>query len=219
VIKDRTTFSARGAGILGMSVFGKNHEYVLNENYEIDETALKNFVSQYNGKKIFLFGFTFMIWQYLFLNPKVKMDLSNATLVHSGGWKKMNEMAVDNDVFKKELGKKFGLKKVYNFYGMVEQVGSVYIENEKGFLHCPNFSDIIIRNPVDFSIQENGEAGLVQVISVLPESYPGHSILTEDIGVCMGEDDLEWKGKYFKILGRAKKADLRGCSDTFAQSA
>jgi acyl-CoA synthetase (AMP-forming)/AMP-acid ligase II len=216
IIKDRSTFSARGAGVLGMSVFGRSHEYLLDENFEIDEVALKNFVSQYDGQKIFLFGFTFMIWQYLFLNPNVKMDLSNAILVHSGGWKKMNEIAVDNDVFKKELQKKFGLKQIYNFYGMVEQVGSVYIENEKGFLHCPNFSDIIIRNPVDFSVQENGKEGLVQVISVLPKSYPGHSILTEDIGVCMGEDDLDWKGKYFKILGRAKKADLRGCSDTFA---
>ncbi len=219
VIKDRNTFSARGAGILGMSVFGKNHEYVLDENFEIDKVALKNFTSQFNGQKIFLFGFTFMIWQYLFLNPDVKIDLSNAILMHSGGWKKMNELQVDDNVFKKQLEEKFGLRQVYNFYGMVEQVGSVYLENEKGFLHCPNFSDIIIRNPVDFSVQKNGEKGLVQVISVLPKSYPGHSILTEDIGVCMGEDDLAWKGKYFKILGRTKKADLRGCSDTFAQSA
>ncbi len=219
VIKDRNTFSARGAGILGMSVFGKNHEYLLDENFEIDKVALENFILQFNGQKIFIFGFTFMIWQYLFLNPDVKMDLSNAVLMHSGGWKKMNEMAVDNDVFKKKLKEKFGLTQVYNFYGMVEQVGSVYIENEKGSLHCPNFSDIIIRNPVDFSVQKNGEEGLVQVISVLPKSYPGHSILTEDIGVCMGEDDLPWKGKYFKILGRAKKADLRGCSDTFTQIA
>jgi len=85
-------------------------------------------------------------------------------------------------------------------------------------LHCPNFSDIIIRNPIDFSVQPHGEPGLIQVLSTLPKSYPGHSILTEDIGVCVGEDDIAWKGKYFKILGRAKKAELRGCSDTFATS-
>jgi hypothetical protein len=218
VIADRSTFSARGAGILGMSVFGKDHSYLLNENFETDKTVFKEFCTKYNGQKVFLFGFTFMIWQYLVLNPDIEMDLSNAVVVHSGGWKKMHEMAVDNDTFKNALHKKFGIKQVYNFYGMVEQVGSVYVENEKGYLHCPNFSDVIIRNPADFSIQKNGEEGLVQVLSVLPQSYPGHSILTEDIGVCMGEDDMEWKGKYFKITGRAKKADLRGCSDTFAQS-
>jgi hypothetical protein len=159
-----------------------------------------------------------MVWKYLVEQKNIDLDLSQAILIHSGGWKKMNDLSVDNETFKRELKKKFGLRQCYNFYGMVEQVGSVYLENEKGYLHCPNFSDIIIRNPADLSIQPNGEPGLVQVISVLPESYPGHSILTEDIGVCMGEDDLGWKGKYFKIIGRAKKADLRGCSDTFAES-
>mgnify|MGYP000073311848 CR=1 FL=1 len=82
-----------------------------------------------------------------------------------------------------------------------------------------NFSEIIIRNPKDFSIQPHGVEGLVQVISALPKSYPGHSLLTEDIGVIEGEDiDNGWQGKYFRILGRAKKAELRGCSDTFKKN-
>jgi len=114
---------------------------------------------------------------------------------------------------------KFGITQIYNFYGMVEQVGSVFLENSQGFLHCPNFADVIIRNPIDFSEQEHGKEGLIQVVSALPKSYPGFSLLTEDIGVIMGEDDASngWKGKYFKIIGRAKKAELRGCSDTFKQ--
>jgi hypothetical protein len=53
-------------------------------------------------------------------------------------------------------------------------------------------------------------------MSVLPDSYPGHSILTEDIGVIHGEDDpgSGMKGIYFEILGRVPQAELRGCSDT-----
>jgi hypothetical protein len=100
---------------------------------------------------------------------------------------------------------------------MVEQVGSVFLENSEGYLQCPNFADVIIRNPYDFSVQEVGKEGLIQVISALPKSYPGHSLLTEAIGVLTGEDKAlnGWKGKHFKILGRAKKAELRGCSDTF----
>jgi len=219
ILRDRKSFSARGAGILGMSVFGRKHHYLLDNDYNVDIEGLKNFIEKFNGKKILLFGFTFMIWKFLFQNEETHdLDLSNAILVHSGGWKKLKEIAVDNDTFKDKLSNKFGLNEIYNFYGMVEQVGSVYIENEKGFLHCPNFSDIIIRNPRDLSVQPHGTEGLIQVISALPKSYPGHSILTEDIGVCLGEDDLSWKGKYFKILGRAKKAELRGCSDTFAAS-
>ncbi len=130
-------------------------------------------------------------------------------------------MAVDNLTFKRNLKDKFGIQpqNIFNFYGMIEQIGSVFLENEKGFLHCPNFSDVIIRNPKDFSVQPHGTEGLVQVISVLPKSYPGHSLLTEDIGVIEGEDIQNgWQGKYFRIIGRAKKAELRGCSDTFKKS-
>lgn len=53
---------------------------------------------------------------------------------------------------------------------------------------------------------------------MLPHSYPGHSLLTEDEGIILGEDDCPCgrKGKYFKLTGRIKQAELRGCSDTYA---
>lgn len=218
VFANKSSFSARGAGILGIAPFGKDHTYVLNENFEPDEEVLRDFLEKYNGQPIFIFGFTFMVWQFLQkANFDKKYDLSNAILMHSGGWKKLVEIAVDNATFRQKLHEKFNLKHIYNYYGMVEQVGSVFMENQKGFLHAPNFADVIIRNPVDFSVQPMGQPGLIQVVSALPKSYPGHSLLTEDIGVLEGMDDSPegWKGKYFRILGRAKKAELRGCSDTF----
>jgi len=220
VFSNPQLFSARGAGILGLSVFGKDHTYILDENLEFSESALNAFLEKYNGQPILIFGFTFMVWLYLFqAKTKTKIDFSKAILIHSGGWKKLKDIAVDNDVFRKSMFDKFGMTHIYNFYGMVEQVGSVFLENSQGFLHCPNFADVIIRNPIDFSEQPHGKEGLVQVVSALPKSYPGFSLLTEDIGVVMGEDDAQngWKGKYFKIIGRAKKAELRGCSDTFKQ--
>lgn len=218
VFANKSSFSARGAGILGLSVFGKDHTYVLDENFEFDEATLEAFLEKYNGKPFLIFGFTFMVWQYLYQAVlQKKYDLSHAILIHSGGWKKLTDIAVDNATFKQLLADKFSLKNIYNFYGMVEQVGSIFIENSDGYLHCPNFADVIIRNPEDFSVQPVGKEGLIQVVSILPQSYPGHSLLTEDIGVLMGEDNASngWKGKYFKIIGRAKKAELRGCSDTF----
>ncbi|RTY74258.1 acyl-protein synthetase [Flavobacterium sp. LS1R10] len=218
IFSNKSSFSARGAGVLGVSIFGKDHTYVLDDKFEPDEEVLKLFLEKHNGKPILIFGFTFMVWQYLFnANLKNKYDLSKAILIHSGGWKKLIDIAVDNPTFRNSLKEKFNLKHIYNFYGMVEQVGSVFLENSDGYLHCPNFADVIIRNPYDFSVQPPGKEGLIQVISALPKSYPGHSLLTEDIGVLMGEDDASngWKGKYFKIIGRAKRAELRGCSDTF----
>jgi hypothetical protein len=218
IFANKSSFSARGAGILGIAPFGKDHTYVLNENFEPDEDVLRDFLEKFDGQSIFIFGFTFMVWQFLQkASFDKKYDLSNAILMHSGGWKKLVEIAVDNATFRQKLNEKFNLKHIYNYYGMVEQVGSVFMENQNGFLHAPNFADVIIRNPVDFSVQPIGQPGLIQVVSALPKSYPGHSLLTEDIGVLEGMDDSPegWNGKYFRIIGRAKKAELRGCSDTF----
>jgi phenylacetate-coenzyme A ligase PaaK-like adenylate-forming protein len=218
VFANKDSFSARGAGILGLSVFGRDHTYILDEHFNLDESMLINFLDKYNGQPIFIFGFTFMVWQYLQqVQLSQKYDLSKAVLIHSGGWKKLKDIAVDNDTFKKALADKFRMQHVYNFYGMIEQIGSVFLENTDGNMQCANFSDVIIRDPKDFSVQPHGTEGLIQVVSLLPKSYPGHSLLTEDIGVITGEDDAGngWKGKSFRILGRAKKAELRGCSDTF----
>ena len=58
------------------------------------------------------------------------------------------------------------------------------------------------------------ETGVVQVVSALPRSYPGHSLLTEDLGDLLGEDDCRCGqlGRTFRVLGRVPKAELRGCS-------
>ena len=79
--------------------------------------------------------------------------------------------------------------------------------------------DVIMRRKDDFSVCDFGEEGIVQVVSSIPESYPGHSILTEDQGIILGEDDCPCGrlGKYFKITGRIKDAEVRGCSDTYEQ--
>ena len=220
VIKNRNMFSARGAGILGFSIFGADRTYVLDDDMNIDIPKIKAFLEKHKGKKILLFGFTFMIWQFFYKKLKelnIKLDLSNGILIHGGGWKKLVNEAVSKEEYKQSLNDVCGIKSVHDYYGMVEQTGCVYMECEYGHLHASIFSDVIIRNPRDFSIAKTGEKGLIQVCSLLPESYPGHSLLTEDEGIVLGEDDCPCgrKGKYFKILGRIKNAEIRGCSDTY----
>ena len=43
VLKDRNLFSARGAGVLGFSILGRDITYALDENMEIDFNAVENF--------------------------------------------------------------------------------------------------------------------------------------------------------------------------------
>ena len=221
VIKNRAMFSARGAGILGFSIFGADRTYALNDDMEIDFPAIEAFLERHKGQKILLFGFTFMIWQHFYkelLKSGKKIDLSNGILIHGGGWKKLVSEAVSSAEFKARLTAICGLSDVHDYYGMVEQTGCVYMQCEHGHMHASVFSDVIMRNPKDFSVCSVGEKGIIQVVSVLPKSYPGHSLLTEDEGVLLGEDDCPCgrNGKYFQILGRLKNAEIRGCSDTYA---
>jgi hypothetical protein len=142
--------------------------------------------------------------------------LNNGIIIHGGGWKKLKDQAVDEKTFKKAFKQYFNAGAVYNYYGFVEQVGSIYIECEYGYLHTSVFSDIIIRDKKTLAPLPFNMSGLIQALSILPHSYPGHSILTEDLGICIGEDNCPCGrlGKYFKVIGRTASAEIRGCSDT-----
>jgi len=221
VVKDRAMFSARGAGILGFSIFGSDKIYALDEDMKINIPAIKLFLKKHAGKRIMLFGFTFMVWLHFYkelLRHDFKADLSDAVLIHGGGWKKLAHESISKDEFKRSIADICGLTDIHDYYGMVEQAGCIYMECEYGHLHASNFSDVIMRRHIDFSVCDINEPGIVQVVSMLPESYPGHSLLTEDEGVILGEDDCpcKRKGKYFYINGRLKMAEIRGCSDTYA---
>jgi phenylacetate-coenzyme A ligase PaaK-like adenylate-forming protein len=220
VLKNRNEFSARGAGILGLSNFGRDHLYILDENMELDIEAFAAFMKKYEGQKILFFGFTFMIWLHLISELKkknMKFPKNEGILIHSGGWKKLAELSVSNEIFKETVKEYLGIESVHNFYGMVEQVGGVYMECNEGYFHSSNFSEIIVRNETDWSPQEIGMKGIIQTLSILPKSYPGHSLLTEDVGIIIGRDDCKCglKGCYFQISGRIPKVELRGCSDTY----
>jgi hypothetical protein len=220
VIKDRKSFSARGAGILGFSRFGKGREFILDKDMEVSIKMLEQIFLANKNNKILFFGFTFMIWQHLLLplqKLNKKFDFKNAIVIHGGGWKKLHDLEVSNQHFKNVFKEFLGISNVYNYYGMVEQTGSIFFECEFGHIHTSNFSEVIIRDPISFEELPHGDSGLIQLISLLPESYPGHSILSEDMGAIVGEDDCKCgrKGKYFEIHGRVKNAEIRGCSDTY----
>lgn len=220
-VKDRRSFSARGAGILGMMTFGRDHHFALrDEDMSIDWGMIDAFAQRYRGQPILAFGFTFMVWKYLLQGLQKAgrtLPFKDAILVHSGGWKKLEAEAVSNEVFKTQAARLAGFDRVHNFYGMVEQTGSVFVECEAGHLHAPVFADVIFRDALNWRECGIGEPGIVQVMSALPRSYPGHSLLTEDLGELLGEDDCACgrKGRYFRIIGRIPKAEVRGCSDTF----
>ena len=217
-LTDRLIFNAKSAAIYGFSLFGKNYCYLLNKNGDIDYRSLNNFLKKFSKEKFFIFGFTSSIYENLICKLSSKLiykNFQNGILLHGGGWKKLENLKINNQQFKQKLFNKTKIKNIYNYYGMVEQTGSIFIECKKcGYFITSNFSDIIIRDR-NFEVAKKGTKGLIQLLSLLPTSYPGHNILTEDIGEIVEEKYCKCgiKGKCFVVHGRAKEAEIRGCSD------
>ena len=209
--------SAKSAAINGFSFFGKNHTYLLNNRNEIDHEALNNFLNIYGNKKFLTFGFTSIVYENLYEKifvDSLSRNFSNAILIHGGGWKKIEDKKINRNQFNLYLKKKLDIRNIRNYYGLVEQIGSIFFECKCGYFVASNYSDVIIRDE-NLNISKEGETGLVQLLSLLPTSYPGHSILTEDIGEIVNDHkcDCYGYGTRFLIHGRLKNAELRGCSN------
>jgi hypothetical protein len=221
IISNRSKFSARTAGVLGFSMLGREVQFALNDDMSLNEEVVADFAKRNSGKPTLVFGFTFIVWQHFLKHLELhckQIDLGGAILIHGGGWKKLESEAVDPIEFNRRIYSSTKINKIHNYYGMVEQTGAIFMECEKGFLHTPAWSEVIVRDPIFFRPLPLGTPGLIQLISVIPHSYPGHSILSEDEGVIIGIDDCgcNRKGSYFKVSGRIKNAEVRGCSDTYS---
>ena len=216
--ENRKKYSAKTAAILGFSYFGKNHFYLLDKYGNIDYNGLNEYLKKFSNKSFFIFGFTSFIFENLLKkidHKRINLNLSKGILLHGGGWKKLENLNISNKKFKDKLNKKFKLKKIFNYYGMVEQTGSIFLEcSNCGGFRTTRYSEIIIRDK-NFNSLGIGKTGMTQVISNLPTSYPGHSILTEDRGTIIKDANCksDFNGKCFIVKGRLEKAEIRGCSD------
>lgn len=220
VKRDRAMFSARGAGIVGFSTFGRDTVYALDENMNLDLPRLESFMAKYAGETVLMFGYTAIIWEHTLLaleEAGLTFNLADGILFHIGGWKKLKDQAVSPEIYNLRVRGRLGRVRVHNYYGMAEQLGSVFVECEHGHMHASIYSDVLVRRPSDFAVAPQGQRGLLELMSLLPQSYPGHVLLTEDEGEILGEDNCPCGrlGKYFKIHGRIKGAEIRGCSDTY----
>jgi hypothetical protein len=223
-LRDRSTFTARALAILGMLQFSSQTLYALDSEMRLNIDALTAFVEAHKGRRVLLFGFTFIVWQHLVRELEkrgVSLSLDDFVLIHSGGWKRMEAERVSEAAFCARTTSVLGRGRCVNFYGMAELGGTVFFQNPTGAFHCPSYADVIIRHPSTLEPLPAGIPGLIQVVNTLPTSYPGHSILTEDMGMLVDEDGGRggMMGRSFRVLGRVPMSELRGCSDTYAAKA
>ncbi|MBU1975756.1 MAG: GH3 auxin-responsive promoter family protein [Nanoarchaeota archaeon] len=218
--------SSRASAIRGLSQFAKSMKFILDDDLKLDVDEFKKAVAGIeNDQKICIFGFTWLIYK-VFLGlqkDKAAMDMFTSAFTHTenivlhiGGWKKLKDIAVEKEQFNKEIGSLCNSDHIIDFYGMTEQLGTVYPDCKEGYKHVPLYSDLIIRDPATLEPLGIKKAGLMQLSTPIPNSYPGINLLTEDIGEIRGIDDCKCgrRGKYFLFRKRSEKAPIKGCGDT-----
>jgi hypothetical protein len=215
---------ARGAAIQGLQPFANGTTHCLSPNEQgelvLDRDRLREFAQGRQDTELLVYGFTFILWNHLvkpLMAEGVCLNLANARIMHSGGWKRLQDQAVEKTVFNEQLARVVGCTpdRIIDFYGMVESVGVIYPDCSAGNKHGPVFGDVIVRNPLTLEPVAAGEHGIVQVCSILPTSFPGHLLLTEDMAQVLAYDGCSCgrRGISFRFAGRIPKAELRGCGN------
>ncbi|MGD0965398.1 MAG: acyl-protein synthetase [Candidatus Acidiferrales bacterium] len=215
---------ARGAAIQGLQPFASVTTHCLSPGEQgdltLDRDRLREFARDHQDTELLVYGFTFILWKHLvqpLIEEGVCLNLPKARILHSGGWKRLQDQAVEKSVFNEHLARVFGcsIDRIIDFYGMVETVGVIYPDCSAGNKHGPVFGDVIVRNPLTLEPVAAGEHGIVQVCSILPTSFPGHLLLTEDMAQVLAYDGCPCgrRGISFRFAGRIPKAELRGCGN------
>lgn len=223
-LKAHPELGARGAAVQGLGSFATEAACCLrNDQYgdsTLDREKLLALAEKWRDTNVLVYGFTYVIWTQLvepLESAGITLNMPNVHVLHSGGWKRLEQQAVTRDVFVRGVAKVFGCapERIIDYYGMVENVGVVYPDCEGGHKHVPAFGEIIIRDPLTLKPVASGEHGIVQVCSVLPTSFPGFLLLTDDMAEVIGYDDCLCgrRGIHFRFKQRVPKAELRGCGN------
>jgi hypothetical protein len=215
---------ARGAAIKGLQPFASEVTYCLRPGNDgglaLDRDKLLQFAEAHRKSLVLVYGFTYILWKYL-VEPlraaDICLGMADLHIMHSGGWKLLQQEAVDKKTFNEGLARVFGCStdRVIDFYGMVENVGVIYPDCAEGNKHVPAFGDVIVRDPLTLQPVPEGGLGIVQVCSVLPTSFPGHLLLTEDLAEIVTYHGCRCgrRGTSFRFMGRVAKAEVRGCGN------
>jgi hypothetical protein len=215
---------ARGAAIQGLASFATEIVCCLRASQDgdssLDLEKLLACAAKWKHADVLVYGFTHVIWTQLvqpLQRQGITLDIPNIHVLHSGGWKRLEQQAVTRDVFIRGVASVLSCSadRVVDYYGMVENVGVVYPDCDHANKHVPAFAEIIVRSPLTLAPVEAGQRGLIQVCSVLPTSFPGFLLLTEDMAEVVDYDECPCgrRGTSFRFAGRAPKAEVRGCGN------
>ena len=220
----RSLLGARFAAITGYLNFASKAGYFLKAKNGVsyfDIDAIKEYVAQIpDDQPVVVFGFTYILYSNVLKAIQATGDKillpKGSKIIHIGGWKKLESEKIQKEIFNKQLADAFGIEPVdvIDIYGFTEQMGLNYPDCPCGCKHTSSYVRVIARDIVTNQVLPAGKEGKLEFVTPIPHSYPGNAVLTDDLGIIYGEPCPYGRpGTRFKVSGRLKKAEVRGCGD------
>lgn len=220
----RNLLGARFAAITGYLNFASKSGFFLKARNGVsyfDIDAIKEYLTNIPcDQPVVVFGFTYIMYSNVLkaiLEKGERIQLPKGSkIIHIGGWKKLEAEKVEKSLFNKQLADGFGIEPtdVIDIYGFTEQMGLNYPDCPCGCKHTSSYVKVLARDVVTREVLPEGQEGMMEFISPIPHSYPGNVVLTDDMGIIEKEPCPYGRpGQRFRITGRMKKAEVRGCGD------
>lgn len=220
----RSLLGARFAAITGYLNFASKAGYFLKAKDGVsyfDVDAIQEYVASIPADQpVVVFGFTYIMYQHVLKSIQAKgvqvVLPKGSKIIHIGGWKKLESEKIDKALFNQQLSACFGLEPVdvIDIYGFTEQMGLNYPDCACGCKHTSSYVRVIARDVVTNEVLPAGREGKLEFITPIPHSYPGNAVLTDDMGIVYDEPcPCGRPGTRFRVTGRLKKAEVRGCGD------
>ncbi len=227
--EQKQLLGARFAAVTGYLKFANKAEYFLNVDangvFYFDVEKIANFVEQLDkNQPVVVFGFTYILFKNVLSeiekSEKIISLPKGSKIIHIGGWKKLENERISKELFNNRISACFSINPddVIDIYGFTEQMGINYPDCKCGFKHTPVYSKVLVRDVSTHKVLGANQEGLLEFITPITHSYPGNCVLTDDLGFVNPEPcPFGRGGTRFKVTGRMKKAEIRGCGDILSQ--
>ncbi|MEM6820500.1 MAG: hypothetical protein AAF558_00980 [Verrucomicrobiota bacterium] len=190
-------------------VASRSVDYHCDESFNFSsEHLLDHLISLFESDEpVFLLGTSFAHARFAeeLRDNIIRTEVPRSFVMFDTGGYKGHHRRYSPNEFLELMGSSLGVepRQVWNEYGMTELSSQAYARLDEGVHRFPPWTRVILRDPATGTICQTGEQGLIQIVD-LANVGSVCAIQTLDIAI---QEDVG-----IGLLGRADRADLRGCS-------
>ena len=189
------------------------------DGYQLDLESLKERFVKYSKSKFPVRTIGFPAYTYFLLKQMKEEGITvklpkDSILTLGGGWKEFYAQKVSKEDFYKLVEEVLGIDEqhIIEFFGAVEHP-ILYTDCRCHHFHVPVYSRVIIRDVDNLEPVENGQVGLVNLVTPMVDSVPILSVMTDDLGILHGEGcPCGETSPWLEILGRVGIKDIVTCA-------